>query len=158
MGPPSGRKGRRARDLVVCVLHGVVRCELLRVQRLADLCGIRISDAHSRLRSLTHCLISTQSPTARHQATISPASFPGAGGSADRGSIQGWRDAAPRETLPSILVFAASMASTCVEIKQCVGCTRKFFTKSFLGDDAAALARSSGEEPASPRIGQASRR
>ena len=40
---------------------------------------------------------------------------------------------------------------TCVEINQCVGCTRKFFTKSFLGDDAAVLARSSGEEPASPR-------
>ena len=39
----------------------------------------------------------------------------------------------------------------CVEIKQCVGCTREFFTKSFLGDDAAVLARSSGEEPASPR-------
>ena len=39
----------------------------------------------------------------------------------------------------------------CVEINQCVGCTRQFFTKSFLGDDAADLARSSGEEPASPR-------
>ena len=39
----------------------------------------------------------------------------------------------------------------CVEIKQCVGCTRRFFTKSFLGDDAAVLAQSSGEEPASPR-------
>ena len=39
----------------------------------------------------------------------------------------------------------------CVEINQCVGCTRRFFTKSFLGDDAAVLARSSGEEPASPR-------
>ena len=24
----------------------------------------------------------------------------------------------------------------CVEINQCVGCTRQFFTKSFLGDDA----------------------
>ena len=31
---------------------------------------------------------------------------------------------------------------TCVEIDQCVGCTRQFFTKSFLGDDAAVLARS----------------
>ena len=30
----------------------------------------------------------------------------------------------------------------CVEINQCVGCTRQFFTKSFLGDDAAVLARS----------------
>ena len=25
----------------------------------------------------------------------------------------------------------------CVEINQCAGCTRQFFTKSFLGDDAA---------------------
>ena len=39
----------------------------------------------------------------------------------------------------------------CVGTNQCVGCTRQFFTKSFLGDDAADLARSSGEEPASPR-------
>ena len=36
-------------------------------------------------------------------------------------------------------------------INQCVGCTRQFFTKSFLGHDAAVLAPSSGEEPASPR-------
>ena len=43
------------------------------------------------------------------------------------------------------------LVETCVEINQCVGCTRQFFTKSFLGDDAAVLARSSGEEPASPR-------
>ena len=34
--------------------------------------------------------------------------------------------------------------TACVEINQFVGC-------SFLGDDAAVLARSSGEEPASPR-------
>jgi hypothetical protein len=39
----------------------------------------------------------------------------------------------------------------CVEINRCVGCTRQFFTKSYLGDDAAILARSSGEELASPR-------
>ena len=38
-----------------------------------------------------------------------------------------------------------------VEINQCVGCTRQFFTKSFLSDGAAVLARSSGEEQASPR-------
>jgi len=46
----------------------------------------------------------------------------------------------------------------CVEINQCVGCTRQFFTKSFLGDDAAVLARSSGEEraPARHRAGVAS--
>ena len=42
-------------------------------------------------------------------------------------------------------------ATTCVEINQCAGCTRQFFTKSFLGDGAAVLARSSGEKPASPR-------
>ena len=35
-------------------------------------------------------------------------------------------------------------AGGCVEINQCVGCT-------FLGDDGADLARSSGEEPASSR-------
>ena len=39
----------------------------------------------------------------------------------------------------------------CVEINQCVGCTRKVFTKSFLGDHAAVLARSSGEERPPPR-------
>ena len=41
--------------------------------------------------------------------------------------------------------------ASCVEINQCVGCTRQFFTKSFLGDDAAVLVPSSGEEPAPPR-------
>ena len=41
--------------------------------------------------------------------------------------------------------------TTCVEINQCVGCTRQLFTKSFLGDDVAALAPSSGEEPTLPR-------
>ena len=45
---------------------------------------------------------------------------------------------------------AAHKVRSCVEINQCVGCTQ-FFTKSFLGDDAAVLVRSSGEEPASPR-------
>ena len=45
----------------------------------------------------------------------------------------------------------AGSVSNCVEINQCVGCTRQFFTKSFLGDDVAVLARSSGEGPASPR-------
>ena len=46
---------------------------------------------------------------------------------------------------------AAAAADACVEINQRVGCTRQFFTKSFLGDDVAVLARSSGEELASPR-------
>ena len=39
----------------------------------------------------------------------------------------------------------------CVEINQCVGCTRQFFTKSLLGNAAAVLARLCSEEPASPR-------
>ena len=42
-------------------------------------------------------------------------------------------------------------AVACVEINQCDGCTRQFFTKSFLGDDPAVLAPSSGEERAPPR-------
>ena len=50
------------------------------------------------------------------------------------------------------------IAGACVEINQCVGCTRQFFTKPFLGDDAAVLARSSGEEPASPRHRSSRRR
>ena len=49
------------------------------------------------------------------------------------------------------LDVALARFPVCVEINQCVGCTREFFTKSFLGDDACVLARSSGEEPASPR-------
>ena len=40
----------------------------------------------------------------------------------------------------------AASARPCVEINHCVGCT-----KALLGDDAAVLAPSSGEEPASPR-------
>ena len=51
----------------------------------------------------------------------------------------------------SIRMARPGAVMICVEINQCVGCTRQFFTKSFLGDDAAVLARSSGEESASPR-------
>ena len=36
------------------------------------------------------------------------------------------------------------MDRTCVETNQCVGCTRQFFTKSFLGENVAVLARPSG--------------
>jgi len=52
----------------------------------------------------------------------------------------------PRHTL-DVLSAGARISA---EINQCVGCTRHFFTKSFLGDDAAVLAPSSGEEPGSP--------
>jgi hypothetical protein len=70
-------------------------------------------------------------------------------------------DEAALEALPSALAAveqtrldvaqAFLSVAFCVEINQCVGCTRQFFTKSFLGDDVAVLAPSSGEEPASPR-------
>ena len=49
------------------------------------------------------------------------------------------------------LTSAFFVVTNCVEINQCVGCTRQFFTKSFHGDDAAVLARSSGEELTPPR-------
>ena len=43
-------------------------------------------------------------------------------------------------------------AADCVDLRGNQPVRRvQFFTKSFLGDDAAVLARSSGEEPASPR-------
>ena len=38
-----------------------------------------------------------------------------------------------------------------MEINQCDGCIRLLFTKSSLGDGAAALAPSSGEESTPPR-------
>ena len=66
-------------------------------------------------------------------------------------------DAYPTNVTPAGLTFAIwgpiflLQGVGCVEINPCVGCTRQFFTKSFRGDDAAVLARSSGEEPAPPR-------
>ena len=56
-----------------------------------------------------------------------------------------------RVNLRARATWSAAVACISVEINQCVGCTRQFFTKSFLGDDAGVLAPSSGEEPASPR-------
>ena len=41
--------------------------------------------------------------------------------------------------------FGAVRTASETAMLQCVGCTRQFFTKSFLGDDASVLARSSGE-------------
>jgi hypothetical protein len=48
--------------------------------------------------------------------------------------------------------------NTCAQINQRVGCTRQFFTKSFLGDDAALLAGTSGNRPQRHAIELASRR
>jgi ABC-type multidrug transport system ATPase subunit len=58
----------------------------------------------------------------------------------------------PYLTVRETLTFAATLrlgadadvpkiVDDCVEINQCVGCTRQLFTKSFRGDDAAVLAR-----------------
>jgi hypothetical protein len=62
-----------------------------------------------------------------------------------------WTDACTQNGATILDKHDDMLVAACVEINQCVGCTRQFFTKSFLGDDAAVLARSSGEEPASPR-------
>ena len=60
--------------------------------------------------------------------------------------------ASPKEMACTLRPYQRrALAWICVEINQCVGCTRQFFTKSFLGDDAAVLARSSGEEFTPPR-------
>ena len=73
---------------------------------------------------------------------------PASGRVASRGRT---RRKVPRDRRPPRTAGQRAGSSRPVEIKQCVGCTRQFFPKSFLGDDAAVLARSSGEEPASPR-------
>merc|ERR1719352_2060673 len=58
-----------------------------------------------------------------------------------------WAQKRPLRLARSLLACFWSWASAgCAEINQCVGCTRQFFTKSFLGDDVAVLAPSSGEE------------
>ena len=49
--------------------------------------------------------------------------------SSSSGASTGHDASSPRTSRPA--------RSTCVEFNQCVGCTRQFFTKSFLGDDAA---------------------
>ena len=49
------------------------------------------------------------------------------------------------KSVTEAMVRMNKTVNICVEINQCVGCT-----KSFLGDDAAGLARSSGEEPTLP--------
>ena len=51
----------------------------------------------------------------------------------------------------SLVAPRSATVKTCVEINQCVGCTRQFVTKSCLGDDAPVLAPSGGDEAALPR-------
>ena len=71
-----------------------------------------------------------------------PAATAGAGFAASTGVLCGsW----------VFMAAAGLLVADCVEINQCVECTRQFFSKSFLGNDAAVLARSSGEESAPPR-------
>merc|ERR1712093_313441 len=65
------------------------------------------------------------------------------------------RQQSPTPSTPSHYGDAAAQRRTRVESRAVWKSTSvsgaQFFTKSFLGDDAAVLARSSGEEPASPR-------
>ena len=63
---------------------------------------------------------------------------------ADDGPHIGAGDADDQDLLAAAAIFDVRVVVVCVSINQCVGCT-------FLGDDAAVLARSSGEESASPR-------
>ena len=48
---------------------------------------------------------------------------------------------------PTVLLVAVV---ACVEINQCVGCTRQFFTKSFLGDGRAGSVERRGTGIATP--------
>ena len=64
--------------------------------------------------------------------------------------IVAWQhpEAAALEALRS---FFTKLASLAVWKSTSASGARQFFTKKFLGDDAAVLARSSGEKPAPPR-------
>ena len=90
----------------------------------------------------------------RHAAWIPSRAEPRAGeATASMGGLRGidmFRKI-PADLTSATTTGAILSVAACVEINQCDGCTRQFFTKSFLGDDAAVLALSSGEEPASPR-------
>ena len=68
-------------------------------------------------------------------------------------SFSNWGKAASPEKLKHEAAVAA-----CVETNQCVGCTRQFFTKSFLGDDAACWLRRAVRKRHRHAIEQASRR
>ena len=50
------------------------------------------------------------------------------------------------DSIADAVADPSRVVGTCVEINQCVGCY-----KSFLGDDVAVPAPSSGDEPAPPR-------
>ena len=82
----------------------------------------------------------------------------GAAGAAAGAAVEGAKGAAVAAATGAVegvkagtIAVGKGVVDVCVKINQCVGCTQQFFTKSFLGDDVAVLARSSGEEPASPR-------
>ena len=70
-----------------------------------------------------------------------------------------WRDVSSARGVAALRAAAADLPCAAhatvvgifVEINQCVGCTRQFFIKSSLGDDAAVPAPSSGGESAPPR-------
>ena len=69
----------------------------------------------------------------------------------DYGKLRYQKDKKKKEQVKKAKTNEIKEVKTCVEINQCVGCTRQFFIKSFLGDDAGVPAPSSGDEPAPPR-------
>jgi hypothetical protein len=85
-------------------------------------------------RSKARCMRSKQIPSLKHFHHMrGPARTTG----------HGSKTPTQIECLQEAMVFFhQSSVSTCVEINQCVGC---------FGDDVAALAPSSSEEPTSPR-------
>ena len=55
------------------------------------------------------------------------------------------------DSVQEVQATAHGRVATRVEINRCVGRTRQFFTKSFLGDAVAVLALSRSEELTPPR-------
>ena len=134
----------------IAAYSGDVRKALCICARATEVCAERVDNARREDAKDVPYVVTIADVNAAHRLLTD---------SAYLGAVE---HAAPLEQLVLIALCAELRArksetapledvARCVEIKQCVGCTRQFFTKSFLGDDAAVLARSSGEEPASPR-------
>ena len=66
-------------------------------------------------------------------------------------SIEGEKNVMVQDRAARALKFGAVGCFWVGPVWKSTSATGAIFTKSFLGDDAAVLARSSGEQPASPR-------
>ena len=113
-----------------------------------NVAGARRRGCHDRERARRE-LHGRRHLCANQQVSTDAATFDSCTGRHSRRSKRRERGERSRPTRPAPHQQVQLLA--CVEINQCVGCTRKFFTKSFLGDGTAALAPSSGEESAPPR-------